>query len=947
MKRLLVALLLAFLCLLASAQGGVRRISGRIIEEDTLLPVIQGAVQILNAADSSAINGTMTDQDGRFSIVVGEGDLIVKISMLGFQTKHINIHKAAAGDELALGNQTLAPDSQLLRSSNVSAKAPIATVIADTVVYNPAAFRLAEDAMLEDLLKKIPGLEINGNTVMLHGKRVTQLYVNGKRFFGGDVGNGLKSLPADMVDKVNAYERESDFARLSGIDDGEREPTLDIKIRKDKMKGWHNNLNVGAGTQGRYTARLNANKMEKKNQSTIILRAWNNYGQVDLNTTSRTQIGTGGTGDRHGRQAGYTFARNYKNLELNGHFHYDGNGRDVSYRRRAEYIYPSSHYFTCTNGTEDAYNNALKGDLILEWRPTKQLTVYVKPDFVLNYNKTLSGTFSNYLTKDPSLWDIDPNDYVNFYEPGSVIPDSDSLKSVRNYSTNNLSDTHTRIAKQQIVAQVTYRSASKRGRSITFRTQDWASINESDQFLSYLTRYYKIKKNYDSLLVKKFYQDGITGFISASGQISYNEPLGKGNHIQATLRTEHRINNTSKDLFNFSQAFPEWLPTGHTWRKDEKAALPAGYSDYLIDQFSYDGRYDYWSTSCILNFRHFKKKFNYTVGVTLKPQQTRLSYTRDGIDYRIEKSIFTVFPNFNLKYRPKKSTQLSLNYSCWANTPSLYDLMPVESGNNPLYVHTGNPDLLPPQVHNATLSFNSSNIRKQNSLIANFGFRLIQDQISTSTVLDPESGVRTTQSVNVDGNWRANGSIVFNQTLRDNRFSFSSHTSGEYQNNVSLLYNTKLKEDETNVASRLMVKEQFDGCYRNDWLELTLRGRGEYTKEHSELRPDMDQEPLLFAAGFESVVTFPWKMRLTSEFTTLFQRGFTYNELNRNYYVLNLGLAQPLFKKKATIRVDAYDILGQLENITRSFSVQNRTITSYNGIDSFVMVRFIYRFQVK
>ena len=222
-------------------------------------------------------------------------------------------------------------------------------------------------------------------------------------------------------------------------------------------------------------------------------------------------------------------------------------------------------------------------------------------------------------------------------------------------------------------------------------------------------------------------------------------------------------------------------------------------------------------------------------------------------------------------------------------------------------------------------------------------FRLTEDQITTVTSYDHESGVRTTQQGNIGGNWRATGSVVFNKTFGQSGWSVSNHTGGEYQNNVSYLYDTKKKIDEINVAPRLMVKEQFDLNYRGDWLETGLNARAEYTMERSNLRPEVNGDVLNLAVGASTVITFPWKMRLSTDFSVMDQRGYYYAELNRQYYIWNASLAQPLLKKKLTLRLEAFDMLGHLSSMTRTFGSQSRAVSLYNGINSYVMLRAIFR----
>ena len=933
----------------AAAQGGGTRITGLVVEEAgpatatadenanaTQQPVIQAAVMLLSPADSALVTGVMTDGQGRFSMRAQPGSYILKISLLGYADHFIDIQCTPAQGGMDLGTIVLQTEASFLAAATVTAQANILTVVEDTLVYNPATFHLPEDAMLEDLLRKIPGLSIDGGEVTLHGKPIAQLMINGERFFSGNVKAGLKSLTADMVEKINAYERESDFTRITGVDDGEREPVLDFKIKKGFLDVWKTQTNVGGGTSTRYSGRVNANNIGKNRQITVVAGQRNTSSQAGLGTTGRNQLGTGSAGDRMSREAGVTFSRKNKVLNLNGNVHYDGNVREALSRNKNENISSSSLSWSNSNYLTNSLNHTVKSDMVLEWKPKKNHTVYVKPEFQYAQNGNVSNYRSAYFVKNPYEYVEDPNDWLEqSYE-------TDPLKAARSNTGDNITSNYNYRTSGTVTASWTYRFA-KKGRTISVRTKDtWTDSNE-DLFNSYRTRYYRYSKNPDSLQIRALRSNTGTSSTALMAQVAWNEPLGHGFHLQATLRAQREIRKNNKDYYNLAAVDPDWRPVALESHRNAIASLPVGYETGYVDNLSALGRYDYYAQAAVLSLRYVRKKFNLTLGGTLRPQRTVLTWSEGGESKQQENRYFQVAPNVTLRYNPRKTEQCSFSYSNWASLPSMYQLIPVNSGTNPLYIHTGNPDLKPAQVHNMSLSYNISNIKRQQSLVLNGTFRLTEDQITTVTSYDHESGVRTTQQGNIGGNWRATGSVVFNKTFGQSGWSVSNHTGGEYQNNVSYLYDTKKKIDEINVAPRLMVKEQFDLNYRGDWLETGLNARAEYTMERSSLRPEVNGDVLNLAVGASTVITFPWKMRLSTDFSVMDQRGYYYAELNRQYYIWNASLAQPLLKKKLTLRLEAFDMLGQLSSMTRTFGSQSRAVSLYNGINSYVMLRAIFR----
>lgn len=952
LRTLLLTLTGAMVALLgttgqAAAQGGTR-ITGLVVEEagpqvtteenpnTALQPVIQAAVILLAPGDSALIGGVMTDGQGRFSLRAQPGSYILKISLLGYADRFFDIQCTPAQGGMDLGTIILQTEASFLASAVVTAQANVVTVAEDTLVYNPAAFHLPEDAMLEDLLRKIPGLSIDGGEVTLHGKPIGQLLINGERFFSGNVKAGLKSLTADMVEKINAYERESDFTRITGVDDGEREPVLDLKIKKGFLDLWKTQTNLGGGSSTRYSGRINANNIGKNRQITVVAGQRNTSGQAGIGTTGRNQLGTGSAGDRMSREAGITFSRKNKVLNLNGNVHYDGNVREATSRNKNEYLSSSSLSWNNTNYLTNSLNHTVKSDMVVEWKPGKNHTIYVKPEFQYVQNGNVSGYHSAYFVKNPYEYVTDPNDWLE------QEYDTDALKGARSNTGDNITSNYNHRTSTTVTASWTYRFA-KKGRTLSLRTKDSYSTSEEDLFNSYRTRYYRIAKNPDSLQIRalRSLTEGSTTALMA--QVAWNEPLGNGFHLQATLRAQREIRTNDKDYYNLAKIDPSWRPVALGPHRNAINSLPAGYEAGYTDNLSAHGRYDYYSGAAVISLRYVRKKFNMTLGGTLRPQRTVLTWYEEDVKKDLENRYFQVAPNITIRYNPRKTEQCSFTYSNWASLPSMYQLIPVNSGTNPLYIHTGNPDLKPAQVHNMSLSYNISNIKRQQSLVLNGTFRLTEDQITTVTSYDHETGIRTTQQGNIGGNWRATGSMVFNKTFGESGWSVSNHTGGEYQNNVSYLYDTKKKVDEINVAPRLMVKEQFDLNYRGEWLETGLNARAEYTMERSNLRPEVNGDVLNLAVGASTVVTFPWGMRLSTDFAVMDQRGYYYDELNRQYYIWNASLAQPMLKKKMTLRLEAFDMLGQLSSMTRTFGSQSRAVSFYNGINSYVMLRAIIR----
>lgn len=944
MKKLPAIIVFLLLSLFQAAGQAVpkSKLTGTVVEEENAQPVVQAGVQLLSPADSSMVTGTVTDADGRFSLVAAPGDYILKVTFIGFAPNFRNVHKTLSTNDLDVGSVVLTPDALFLQNAVVTAKAPPVTIIEDTVVYNAAAYRVAEDATLEELLKKIPGLEITGGKqITLHGKEIKQLLVGGKRFFGGDVKTGLQNISADMVENIRAYERESDMARLAGIEDGEEEAVLDITVKKNALNNWRNRLVLGGGDYDRYLFRANATKISKKQQISVIANSTNAVPAGLSKSTSKNVLGSGSAGDSYSSDAGVTFSNETKKLSSEGSIQFSRVNKDALSNGRSETVHATSVSYANGITDSDAVNNRLRSSLNLEWKLPNSFTLIFNPTLNFDTNDNRTNTITSSFKKDPytTVADCNPFDHL------SLEYTDDPYKAIRVNTTNNIAQTVNKRLNASASVQLVKRF-DKPGRSGSVRTAFGLSTDDEISGHDYTTRYYKIKNHPDSARLRKQYLEETSPSRWMSAQLSYSEPLAKKLYLQFVYTFSLKASDSRKDFYSLQNGgFTDWkLVPG----KDFASSLPAGYETTFDDALSASGRYLAFSNRVNLNLRYFSKKLNVTGGVNFLPQNTVLNYVgKTGADETVRTHVLNVSPQITVRIKKGKNKQFMLNYRGNGTQPSMYNLMPVANGTQPTNVHYGNPYLKPAFVETMKLNYNVSNLKKQNSFVAGAVYTTTKNAVCNSTEYDPDSGVRTQTPKNIDGNWKAIASVLYNKTLRDNRFSVSTHTSGEYQNSVNYLYNTKLKVDETNLTNRLMFRELADISFRNDWFEVLLSGGGDWTDEKSLLRPDMNQTPYSVNLGLSTDISFPWKMHLAADFTGLAQRGYVYDELNRNYYLLNARATQSILKGKGTLRLDIYDILGQTTNLVRNFSAERRSITTYNGINSYALLRFVYKINQK
>ena len=251
---LVVLLLFGWGAVWAQNKGGKNSISGTVVDGDDQSPVMQATVQILSLKDSTMITGNVTDLDGNFSLSARPGKYLLKVSFVGYSPTFKSVVLTRNVPQLRLGKIELHSDAIMLDEAVIVAQAPEVTAVADTLVYNSSAYRVPEGSALEELVKKLPGAEIDENgKITINGKEIKKIMIDGQEFFADDPNIAMKNLPVNIIDKVRAYDKQSDLARVTGVDDGEEETVLDLTVKPGMNKGWFGNADLAGGNKDRYS----------------------------------------------------------------------------------------------------------------------------------------------------------------------------------------------------------------------------------------------------------------------------------------------------------------------------------------------------------------------------------------------------------------------------------------------------------------------------------------------------------------------------------------------------------------------------------------------------------------------------------------------------------------------------------------------------------------------
>lgn len=934
MKKLLIWTVLLLTATLSTyAQNKIVTVSGRVIEAGTKEPVELAAVQLLSLPDSAQVAGMTTSTQGYFSLSKQKpGKYLLKVSFIGYVTKIIPVQLTANVPAKKMGNIELATDAVMLQEAVVVAEAPQVTVVEDTLMYNSSAYRTPEGAMLEELVKKLPGAEIDDDgNVKINGKDLKKIMVDGKEFFGGDVKTGLKNLPVDMVDKLKTYDKKSDLARVTGIDDGEEETVLDLTVKKGMNQGWFGNADLGAGTKDRYTGRMMLNRFVDKTQFSIIGSA-NNVNDQGFSGGGGGPRWRSNNGLNATKMLGANFATQTNKLELGGSVRYNFQDADISSINSSERFLQNGNSYSNSNNKNRNKGTNLNADFRMEWKPDTLTNIIFRPNFSYGRTNNASRSESGTFNEDPFNLIVNPNDYLNF----DNLSD-DPLKDIRVNATNSASLSKGKSLSGNATLQVN-RKLNNRGRNLTFRGVFGYGDNDNDQYTQSETRYYQLLNHLggDSILYRNQYITTPTRNYNYTAQVTYSEPIAKATFLQFSYQFQYKYSKSDNTTFDLLD-YPDWAIGG---------ALPSGYESHAVDSLSKNAEYRYYNHDASVGLRFIRPKYQLNVGMSFQPQNSTLSYKKG--DYMIDttRTVFNFAPNMDLRFRFSKVSQLRFTYRGRSNQPTMENLLPITDNSNPLNIRMGNPGLKPSFAHTMRLFYNTYNAEKQRGIMTHFSFTATQNSISNSTRYNEETGGLITRPENINGNWNAFGMFGFNTALKNKKYTINTFTNVNYQNNVAFLYNQDTKNNDRNTSTGLTLGERVTGSYRNDWFEFSLNGSINYTAERNKLRPENNQEPYTYSYGASTNITMPWKMTLATNIANQSRRGYRDSSMNRDELIWNAQLAQSLLKGAATVSFEVYDILRQQSNISRSLSADMRSVSEYNGINSYCMVHFIYRLNI-
>ena len=928
MRKLVVSLVMMCVCIanVAMAQKQEIVVSGLVVDKESAEPIISATVQLLNPKDSAMVKGNVSNFDGKFELPsVGAGNYLLKVSYTGYVSEWKNLNLTKSVD---LGTIGLTSDAILLKQATVTAELAEVQVVEDTVVYNAGAYRVPQGSMLEELVKKLPGAEVDeSGKITINGKEVKKIMLDGKEFFSGDTETAMKNIPVDMVEKLKAYDKQSDLARVTGIDDGEEETVLDLTVKKGMNQGWFGNADLGYGTEKRYTGKLMLNHFNESMQTSLIGSA-NNVGGRGFPGGGGGFRG-GGNGLNAHKDAGFNFALEKEKIELGGDVRYRHRDSDAKSKNASETFLQSGNSYSNSKNVNLGHSQNFEANFRLEWEPDTMTNIIFRPRFTYdeseNWSENTSATFNEdpYTRTDNPLAEIDNLDFW-----GDTLVNTNKSKSLSN------SESWTASGSLQF-----NRKLNSEGRNITFRgtysytDTDSKSLSASD--VNYVLRDSSYSRNRYNLTPGKSW--------NYSARLTYSEPIFKQTFLQFSYRYTQSYNKSDRSTYDFSEELPNFY-------SEIFPRVPEDYEQYLdADQSKFAEYYNYTHEAQVM-LRIIREKYHLNVGFTALPQTTKMNYKYLGTDTTVTRNVVNFTPMVRFRYSWTKQHQVDVNYRGRSSQPSMTDLLPITDDSNPLNITRGNPGLKPSFSHTLRAHYRNYIVEHQRGIFAMLYGQLTQNSVSNMVKYNTETGGRETRPENINGNWSANGMFGFNTALKNKKFTINTFTRASYNNSVQYLAQNGMDSKKNNTRTTTL-SENLRGTYRNDFetwqFEVSLNGRINYQHAENKLQPDRNLDTYTFAYGGSTNITFPWGTSLSTDISMNSRRGYEDQSMNTNELIWNAQVSHSFLKNKAaTVSFQVYDILHEQSNISRTINAAMRQDTEYNAINSYCMLHFIYKLNV-
>ena len=920
-----------------------KRVSGSVkgIVKDTLgqqtLP--DATISVMDLKDSSSTAFTVSGEKGVFEIKgLDAGDYRLMVSFQGY-TPIIKKFSISASKPFFDAGIIIMEKSSVMLDEVVVERPPI-SIKKDTIEYNAGSFKTKPNASVEDLLKKLPGVQVDKDgTVKAQGEQIQKVYVDGKEFFGSDPKLATKNLTADMVESVQVYDDMSEQSKFTKIDDGSRQKTINLKLKKDKKNGYFGKANMGVGTDGRYDGNLSFNRFKGSRQISIIGAANNTnkqgfsfsdiisnmggfgaagggggfgggggqggggFGGIGAGQIANAARGVGSAlgfgGSNNGITSSLSTGINYRDnwgskIDISGSYFFSQTKNDLEQNIYRQTFFPDdSTTFTTQDRISQNINQNHRFNMRFEYKIDSMNSILYTPSVTFQHSEGESNDSSYTRSVKGSL------DYLS--------------QSGKTFNSNNRDGV-------SIGNNLLYRRRlNKTGRTFTLGwSNTYNNSNGEGKTLSPQKLYRPDSTTIPNLLSQDNESNQETYAHNNVISTSYTEPVSRNKLIEVNYAYTNNQNSSDKKTNNYD-------PSSGKYDSANRLQTNLFKNGFVASRVG-------------ANFRVQGKKYNYQLGgsiqfATLESIITTFGSTKDSV---VKRSYTNFNPNASYNYNPKMGTNFRVNYRGRTNQPSTSQLQNVLDVSNPQNIKNGNPDLKQEFVHNLNVGYNSFKLANFQFMAVNFNAGLTQNKIANS-IDTLGRGSQITKPVNLNGAFNSTAFFTYGKTMKKLKGgNINATTFVVYNRDVSLLYKEK------NFNNSLMITQSLGFNYNHKQIDVGFNGSVSYNKIQYSLQSNLNNEYFTQNYSTDFSYTFLKYVIVSTEFDYTINAGLS-DGFDQNVPYWNASIAYQLLKKRdGELKLAVFDILNQNKSLARTTGDNYIQDVRSNVLKRYFMLSFTY-----
>lgn len=840
------------------------------------------SIKLLNEKDSTFVVGAITSENGSFKINTTEGHYLIDISYMGYTRFRESIsltHKK----NINLETIYLSEISYDLQTVSVTAPIPDVIVKGDTIEYNADAYKVKDDALLQDLIRRLPGVEVSTDgKLMANGKVITKLLVDGKEFFDNDIDLALKNLPASMVNKLQLFKEQSETSKITGFKDGNEQQVINLTIKDGYKRNIFGNARLGYGTDSRYSNKVNAQYMVDDNQYALIGNMNNVTDDFEYSGLSSQYDGI-----TKNKNIGFNFnSQRSEKIKIGGNVKYENNDNLFNMESNTTSFIESGSRMNKQISSSLNSKKELRAGTNLKWTPDSLTTVYGRFNI---------GTG----TSDESRKSTSQSYIIN---------QKDTTNGRTDYLTSG--DTH------NITAALTVgRKLNSKGRTISLALNASTRGGRSNGINKSTTIYQGLGEN---KLIDQELKINNSG-NNLGIMISYVEPIGKDKFLQFAYNYKHEKSDRNR-LTYIRDGEGEYTKIDSAYTRNTSTT----YNTQRIN----------------VSFQSIKEKLEYTIGFNIDPTSSRNETSiGDSIIERQKQHVLNFTPTLRFTYKPRKNINLDFDYYGATEQPLLKQLSADTTIIDALSKTYGNPDLKPSFQNNINIYFQKSNYETGSYFTLSGGGNYTFNKIVDYTITD-EFGNTETSYRNVDGNWGVNGGFMFSTPLKNKKITIDNSSYGYLMRNIGFSNGIK------NITTNLTMSESFSINYRSDNFTQRLQGTLSYNITRNNLPEQENLNVTNYGIKSSTSLTLPYNFSIQNEISYTRNIGYS-DDFKKSEILWNLAISKQFLKEKqASIKIQCYDIFNDRNNVLRVTAANYISDTKTNMIGRYFMLSFNYQFRI-